>query len=221
MQAAVAIFRRDLMLAYRRPSDIANPLVFFVIVATMFPLAISPTADELRAIGPGVLWVTALLASLLGLNSLFRTDFDDGSIEALLVSPAPLPMLVAGKIAAHWVISGLPLVVLVPLVGLSYSIPTAALPVLGGSLLLATPTIAVLVSIVAALTVGIKGAASIIGLLVLPLASPVLVFGTRATDLVLNGESAGGPLYLLGSLAVLAVTLGPLAAAAAVRVAAE
>lgn len=221
MHAALLIFRRDLLLAFRRPSDIANPIVFFLIVATMFPLAISPTGAELRDVGPGVLWVTALLASLLGMNSLFRTDFDDGSIEALLVGPAPLPLLVAGKIAAHWVVSGLPLVLLVPLIGVAFALPSEALPTLALALLLATPTIAVLVAIVAALTVGLKGAASIVGLLVLPLASPVLVFGTRATDLVLDGESPGGPLYLLASLAVLTLTLGPLVAAAAVRVAAE
>jgi heme exporter protein B len=217
----IVMMLRDLRLAFRRPSDVVNPLVFFAIVATLFPLATSPGAGELRQIGVGVLWVAALLASLLGVNGLFRSDLDDGSIEQLIVGPAPLGLLVTGKILAHWMIGGLPLVFLVPLVALTYSLPADVLVVLVVSLLLATPTISVLVAIGAALTVTLKGAASIIGLLVLPLASPVLVFGTRAADLVLNGESAAGPLYLLASLAVLALTLGPLAAAAAVRVAVE
>ena len=215
------VMRRDLKLAFRRPSDIANPLVFFIVVATLFPLAISPSTGELQLIGAGVLWVSALLASLLGLSNLFHTDYDDGSLEALALSPAPLPVLALGKIAAHWVTNGLPLVLLVPVVGVAYALPSEVLPTLALSLLLATPTISVLVAIVAALTVSLKGAASIIGLLVLPLTSPILVFGTRATDLVINGETAAGPLYLLASLAVLALTLGPLAAAAAVRVAIE
>ncbi len=221
MNAAVLTLRRDLMLAFRRPSDVVNPLVFFIIVATLFPLALSPTSNELGEIGAGVLWVAALLASLLGIDGLFRGDFDDGSIDALLVSPAPLPVVVAGKIAAHWIISGLPLVILVPVIALTYALPAEVLPTLIVSLLLATPTISVLVTIVAALTVSLKGAASIIGLLVLPLASPVLVFGTRASELAANGETPAGPLYLLASLAALSITLGPIAAAAAVRVAAE
>ena len=221
MHQVYIIFRRDIELALRRPSDVVNPLVFFTIVATMFPLALASDTTALATIGAGVLWVAALLASLLGIDGLFRSDFDDGSIEALIVSPVPLPLIVAGKVAAHWVISGLPLVALVPVVALTYSMPVGLLPTLVIALLLATPTITVLVAIVAALTVGLKGAASIIGLLVLPLASPVLVFGARATELVLHGESAAGPLYLLASLAVLAVTLGPLVAAAAVRVAVE
>jgi len=221
MNAIVTIAKRDLKLAFRRPSDFVNPLVFFLIVATLFPLAITPSAGELSEIGAGVLWVAALLAALLGIDGLFRADFEDGTIEAMIVSPASLPLLVLGKMLAHWLISGLPLVVLVPVIALTYALPIDLLPLLFGSLLLAMPTIIVLVSIVAALTVGLRSAASIIGLLVLPLASPVLIFGTRAAELAVNGESAAGPLYLLASLAVLAVTLGPLVAAAAIRVAVE
>lgn len=221
MNPTTAMIRRDIRVAFRRLSDVVNPLVFFTIVATLFPLAISPAPGELREIGAGVLWVAALLASLLGIHGLFRADLEDGTLEQLIVSPASLVMLVIGKILAHWLISGLPLVILVPVVALTYSLPLDVLGVLIAALLLATPTISVLVAIGAALTVTLKGAASIIGLLVLPLASPVLVFGTRATDLVLNGESAAGPLYLLASLAVLSLSLGPLAAAAGVRVAVE
>ncbi len=221
MQQGLLILRRDLRLAFRRPSDVISPLVFFVIVATLFPLATAPTGADLREMGPGVLWVSALLASLLGINGLFRADFEDGSIESLVVSPAPLAVLVAGKIAAHWIVTGLPMLLLLPVVALTYAVPADVLGTVALSVLLATPTISVLVAIVAALTVGLKGAASIIGLLVLPLASPVLVFATRAADLALNGESPAGPLYLLASLAAFTVTLGPLVTAAGVRVALE
>lgn len=215
------VLRRDLRLAFRRFSELANPLLFFIVVTTLFPLALSPQSRELQAIGIGVLWVAVLLSSLLALEGLFRADVEDGSMEQLLVSPVPFGLVVFAKIVAHWIVAGVPLIALVPVVALSFYIPLEALPTLVTALLLATPTISVLVAIGAALTVTLRSAASIIGLLVLPLTSPVLIFGTRATDLALGGETAAGPLYLLASLAALALSLGPLAAAAALKVAIE
>jgi heme exporter protein B len=216
-----AVLRRDLRVAFRRWSELAYPLIFFVIVVTLFPLALSPTAALLREIGTGVLWVAALLSSLLALDGLFRADADDGSLEQLLLSPAPLTLSVLAKIVAHTLVTLLPLVCLVPLLALSFNLPVYALPTLALALLLATPTLSVLVALGAALTVGLRRGGAIVGLLVLPLTGPLLIFGTRATDLSINGEPTAGPLFLMASLAVLAISLGPFAIAAAVRVGLE
>ena len=221
MSAFIAIVTRDLKLSFRRPSEVLNPLFFFVIVTSLFPLALEPDETSLRTVGVGVLWVSALLAQLLGLDGLFRNDADDGSLEQLLLSPVPHGVLVLAKIAAHWVVSSLPLVVLAPLVALAFRLPDGALPALVAALLLATPTLSVLSAIGAALTLGVKHSGAIIGLLVLPLASPLLIFGARATDLAAFGEPTAGPLYLLAALAVLAISVGPLAVAAALRVGVE
>jgi heme exporter protein B len=216
-----AVLRRDLRVAFRRWSELAYPLIFFVIVVTLFPLALSPTSALLREIGTGVLWVAALLSSLLALDGLFRADADDGSLEQLLLSPAPLTLSVLAKIVAHTLVTLLPLVCLVPLLALSFNLPLYALPTLALALLLATPTLSVLVALGAALTVGLRRGGAIVGLLVLPLTGPLLIFGTRATDLSINGEPTAGPLLLMASLAVLAISLGPFAIAAAVRVGLE
>ena len=216
-----AVLRRDLRVAFRRWSELAYPLIFFVIVVTLFPLALSPTSALLREIGTGVLWVAALLSSLLALDGLFRSDADDGSLEQLLLSPAPLTLSVLAKIVAHTLVTLLPLVCLVPLLALSFNLPLYALPTLALALLLATPTLSVLVALGAALTVGLRRGGAIVGLLVLPLTGPLLIFGTRATDLSINGEPTAGPLLLMASLAVLAISLGPFALAAAVRVGLE
>lgn len=225
MQGFGAIVERDLKLAFRRWSELANPLIFFVIVTSLFPLALSfdQAADPtlLRTIGIGVLWVSALLSSLLGLESLFRSDADDGTLEQLLLSPVPLGVIAIAKITAHWLVASLPLIVLAPVVALAFRLPPSVLPVLAAALLLATPTLSVLSAIGAALTLGLRHGGPIIGLLVLPLASPLLIFGARATDLALTGEATAGPLYLLAALAVLAISVGPLAVAAAVRVGLE
>jgi heme exporter protein B len=221
MSGFAAVVARDLKLAFRRVSELANPLLFFVIVTSLFPLALSPDRPQLQAIGTGVLWVAALLSSLLALEGLFRSDFEDGSLEQLLLSPMHLTLIVLAKMTAHWLVSGVPLIVLVPVVALSFSLNVDALLTLAAALLLATPTLSVLVSIGAALTVSLKSGGSIIGLLVLPLCSPLLIFGTRATDLAATGESVAGPLYLLAALAVFAISLGPLAVAAALKVGLE
>ena len=220
-RALLAVVRRDLRIAFRRLADLASPLMFFAIVITLFPLAISPEPAVLRQIGPGVLWVAALLATLLALNTLFRSDFDDGSLEQLALSTHPLPLLVFGKILAHWLISGVPLVLLSPLLALSYDLSSNTLQVLALALLIGTPTLSLLGSVGAALTAGIRQAGGLLALLVLPLMLPVLVFGARATTLAATGQDPAGPLYLLAALAVLAVTLGPFATAAAVRVSLE
>lgn len=221
LEVLLHILRRDLRLAFRRWSELATPLIFFVIIASLFPLAATPDEAQLRSIGAAVIWMSALLSSLLALDGLFRADTEDGSMEQLILAPAPLGLVVLGKIVAHWAVSGVPLLVLAPLVAMSFYLPLAALPELIAALALATPTLSVLAAIGAALTVSLRAGGTIIGLLILPLTGPVLIFGTRATELAALGESVAGPLYLLASLAVLAVSLGPLVTAAAVRTALE
>ena len=221
LEVLLHILRRDLRLAFRRWSELATPLIFFVIIASLFPLAATPDEAQLRSIGAAVIWMSALLSSLLALDGLFRADTEDGSMEQLILAPAPLGLVVLGKIVAHWAVSGVPLLVLAPLVAMSFYLPLAALPELIAALALATPTLSVLAAIGAALTVSLRAGGTIIGLLILPLSGPVLIFGTRATELAALGESVAGPLYLLASLAVLAVSLGPLITAAAVRTALE
>ncbi|MYF69132.1 MAG: heme exporter protein CcmB [Proteobacteria bacterium] len=221
LDVVLHILRRDLRLAFRRWSELATPLIFFVIIASLFPLAATPDEAQLRSIGAAVIWMSALLSSLLALDGLFRADSEDGSMEQLILAPAPLGLVVLAKIVAHWAVSGVPLLVLAPLVAMSFYLPLAALPELIAALALATPTLSVLAAVGAALTVSLRAGGTIIGLLILPLTGPVLIFGTRATELAALGESVAGPLYLLASLAVLAVSLGPLIAAAAVRTALE
>ena len=220
-RAFLAILQRDLKIAFRRVSELANPLLFFVIVASLFPLAVSPDEAHLRSIGSGVLWVVALLSSLLALEGLFRADAEDGSLEQLMLSPVPLGVAVLAKVGAHWLVTIVPLVILTPLLALSFYLPVAVLPVMALALLLATPTLSVLVALGAALTLGLRRGGAIVGLLVLPLTAPLLIFGTRAIELGLYGEPTAAPMYLLAALAVLAVSLGPVAIAAALRVGVE
>ncbi len=221
MDAFLAVLLRDLRLAFRRWSELANPLIFFVVVAALFPLGIAPAADRLAAIGAGVVWMAVLLASLLGLDGLFRNDAEDGSLEQLLLYPVPLGVIVLAKIAAHWIASSLPLVALAPALALTFGLPLVSLPTLLGALLLATPTLSVFAAVGAALTLELKNSGAIIGLLVLPLASPLLIFGARATELAAHGEPIAGPLYLLAAMAVFGISVGPVAVAAAVRVGLE
>lgn len=221
MSAFNAVLVRDLRVSFRRWSELAHPLIFFIIVVTLFPLALSATTTQLREVGTGVLWVAALLSSLLALDGLFRGDADDGSLEQLLLSPTPLTLAVLAKIVAHALVTLLPLICLVPLTALSYNMPLASLPTLAIALFLSAPTLSVLIALGAALTVSLRRGGSIAGLLVLPLAGPLLIFGTRATDLSIDGEPTAAPLLLLAAIAVLALTLGPVAVAAAVRVGLE
>jgi heme exporter protein B len=217
----VAVVRRDLLLAWKRPGDVLNPLIFFAIVSTLFPLAVGPGAAELALIGPGVVWVAALLAALLSLNSLYLGDYEDGSLEQWLLSPQPLPLLTLAKCIAHWLQSGLPLVILSPLVALSFRMSADTAQVMMLTLALGTLSLSLLGSIGAALTVGLNRGNALLSLLILPLAMPILIFGTRAVSLAAAGDAAGSGVYLLGAYCMLALALGPFAAAAALRISNE
>ena len=220
-RAASLAYRRDLLLAFRHWGQVAQPLVFFVIVATLFPLALGPELAQLREIAGGTLWVAALLASLLGVELLFRADHADGTLEQMLLCGQPLAMLVLAKVLAHWSVCGLPLVLLSPLVGAGLGTPPAAFGTLMLSLGLGTGILSALGAIGSALTLGLRRGSLLLGLLVLPLAMPALIFGARAIDLAIHGDNARGPLLLLSAMLVLSVTLAPPAVAAALRISAE
>ena len=209
---------RDLRLAFRKRGQLVQPLVFFAIVTTLFPLAISPELSRLRDVAPGVLWVAALLSSQLALEFLFRDDAHDGTLEQCALSGQSLTWLLFAKTAAHWLLTGLPLAVMAPLAGLSLGVPAAAVPGIVASVAVGSVALSLIGSMGAALTLGVKRSGALLSLLTLPLAMPVLIFGARATELAIKGESFGPPLQLLSAVAVLGVTLAPLATAAAVRV---
>ena len=217
-RAFLGMLRRDLLIAWRSPVEILNPLLFFVIVVTLFRLGAGPGQHALAVLGPAVLWMGALLATLLGLDALFRSDFEDGSLEQILASPAPLPLLVAAKVLAHWLVAGLPLLLLSPLLALALGLPDAALPALLLSLALGGPVLSLVGAIGVALTVGLRRGGMLVALLVLPLYIPVLVFGTQAVTAAGAGLPATGALYMLSALLVLAAVLSPPAAAAALRI---
>ena len=219
--AAFLVFRRDLLLAQRHWGQVAQPLVFFLMVTTLFPLALSPELAELRRVGAGVLWVAALLASLLGLELLFRSDHADGTLEQMLLAGQPLSLLALAKGVAHWTTCGLPLVLLSPFVATGLGVPFGALDTVMLSLALGTGILSALGAIGSALTLGLRRGSLLLGLLVLPLAMPALIFGARAIDLAVHGDSSRGPLLLLSAMLVLAVTLAPPAVAAALRISAE
>ena len=210
---------RDLQLALRSRAELGVQVLFYVIVVSLFPLATTPERNQLALMGPGVLWVAALLASLLSLPRLFASDFADGTLEQMALSPYPLPALVSGKIAAHWLTTGLPIVVLAPLLGLQYGIDGEAMTFLAAALLLGTPILSLLGAIGAALTLGLRGGGSLLALLVLPLCVPVLIFGAGTVDAVHAGLGAAANLSLLGAGLLVAIVGAPLAASAAVRIA--
>lgn len=218
MNAFLLVVRHDLALAVRRWSDLTQPLIFFIIVCTLFPLAVGQDRELLRAVGPGALWVAALLATLLSLNSLFREDFDDGTLEQLALHEAPLSLLLLAKTVAHWLVAELPLVLLAPLLAVGFDIPPAGLRALLLTLLIGTPTLSLLGAVGAALTAGLRRASGLLAVLILPLTVPVLIFGARSVDLAVRGQNIDGPLLLLAGITVLALTLTPFATAAAVRV---
>jgi len=220
-QAWLTILKRDLLLAFRRRSDVATTLFFFLMVASLFPLGIGPEASVLSNIAPGVLWVAALLAGMISLTRLFAADFADGSLEQMLLAPQPLSVLVLAKIVAHWVVCGLPVVLLAPLIGLQYALPSNALWVLVWSLLLGTPSLSLIGAIGAALTLGVRGSGLLVALLVLPLYIPVLIFGAGAVAASQHGMSAEAHLSLLAASSLLALVLAPLATAAALRISVE
>ena len=214
----LATARRDLLLALKRPSDVLNPLAFFAMVCTLFPLAVGPSREQLAFSGPGVLWVAALLATLLTLNSLFVADLEDGSLEQMLLSPQPLPVLVLGKVLAHWLTSGVPLVLVSPLLAITYQMPVDVIGVLMLSLFLGTIILSLLGGIGAALTVGLHRGSALLSLLVLPLAMPVLILGPSSVSLAAGNELYTPGLWALAAYAVGALSLAPFAAAAALRI---
>jgi heme exporter protein B len=217
----VALMKRDLALAIKRPGDVLNPLFFFAMVATLFPLAVGPGEQQLQFSGPGVLWVAALLATLLSLNSLFLSDYEDGSLEQLLVSPIPLSAMALSKSLSHWLTSGLPLVIVSPLIAITYQMSLAVTGVLMATLLLGTISLSLLGSIGAALTVGLHRGTALLSLLILPLAMPVLIFGARTVSLVASGDGVAGGLYFLAAYALLMISISPFATAAALRISNE
>ena len=221
MSAFFTLVARDLRLAYRRKAEVLSALFFFVVVAALFPLAIGPEASMLRQIGPGVLWVGALLASILSLPRLFENDWRDGSLEHLMLSPHPLGLLVLGKICAHWLVSGLPLVALVPVLGLQFDLPPDVLGMLSLSLLLGTPVLSCIGAMGAALTLGVRGGGVLIALLVLPLFVPVLVFGAGAVQAMQSGLGAQAHVSILLAMLLPAVFFSPWACSAALRIALE
>ncbi|HEY1771653.1 MAG TPA: heme exporter protein CcmB [Gammaproteobacteria bacterium] len=221
MSAVGAVLGRDLRLAYRRRGELATPVIFFVLVTTLFPLGLSPQPALLREIAPGVVWVAALLAGLIGQQTLFKGDFDDGSLEQMLLGPLPLESVALLRVATHWLATGLPIVLLSPLMGLLMDYPGEAMGMLALSLLLGTAILSLLGAVGAALTVGLRQSGMLMPILVLPLAVPVLIFGAQAAAQAAHGEDPAGALYLLAAMLVLGITLAPFAIAAAVRVSLE
>jgi heme exporter protein B len=217
-QVFTLLLRREARLLARRPAELANPLVFFAIVVAMFPLAVGPDAQLLQTLSPGLIWVAALLSVLLSLDGLFRSDFEDGSLEQWVLSPQPLPLLVLAKVVAHWAFSGLALVILAPVLALMLGLPSDCLAVLLASLLLGTPILSLLGAVGAALTVGLRRGGLLLALLILPLYIPVLILGSGALQAALQGLPATGYLLWLGSLTALAVTLTPFAIAAGLKI---
>ena len=212
------LLRRQLLLAVRRPIEIGNPLLFFAMVVALFPLGLGPAPGQLATFAPGILWIIALLSNLLTSDAVFRSDFDDGSLEQLLLSPQPLYLSVLAYIAAHWLITGLLLALVSPLFALMLNLPGAAIGSLVASLLLGTAVLSLLGGIGAALTVGLKRGGMLISLLILPLYMPVLIFGSAAVKAAVTGAPVGPYLALLGAMLSLAIALAPMAIAAGLRI---
>lgn len=216
-----SVIARDLKLAMRRQADIVSALIFFVIVVSLFPLGIGPEVDLLRQLAPGVLWVAALLATMLSLPRLFADDYRDGTLEQLALSPHPLGLIVTGKVIAHWLVSGLPLALIAPILGIQFDLSGEALLVLTGAILLGTPALSGIGAIGAALTLGLRGGGVLLSLLVLPLYIPVLIFGAGAVDATVSGLGGEGHLSLLVAMTFAAIGFAPWASAAALKIALE
>jgi len=216
-----AVARRDLQLALRRPADLASALFFFIIVVSLFPLGIGPEPALLKKLAPGILWVAALLATMLSLPRLFADDYHDGTLEQLALSPYPLALAVIGKVLAHWLVSGLPLALLAPILGLQFDLDGEALGVLALALLIGTPALSGIGAIGAALTLGLRGGGVLLSLLVLPLYIPTLIFGAGAVEAMIAGLATDGHFSLLAALTLASLGLAPWAVAAALRIALE
>jgi len=221
VRTVLIALRRDLLLAGRRRSEVLTALLFFVVVVSLFPIGVGPERALLRRIGPGVLWVAALLATLLGLPRLFAADHADGTLEQMALSPQPFALQVMGKLAAHWLLCGLPLVVLAPVLGLLFGLSADALLVLTLSLLIGTPLLSLIGAIGAALTLGVRGGGVLLSLLVLPLFIPALVFGAGSVDAQAAGLGVQGHLSVLGAMLALAAFFAPWATTVSLRIAME
>jgi heme exporter protein B len=220
-EAFILVILREMRLSFRRPEQLLQPLVFFLIVTTLFPLGLSLQLSLLRDMAPGVLWVAALLSSLLSLDSLFKSDADDGTLEQLTLSGQGLTVIVVAKTVAHWLLTGVSLVVVSPIVGTALGIPTSAFATMMLSLALGTLTLSWLGAIGAGLTIGLRRGNVLLSLIVLPLAMPLLIFGAGATDRAMSGTNAAGALYFLAALCVFTCTLAPFATTAALRITLE
>lgn len=217
-RAFISLVQRDLLLAFRHRGELINPLLFFMIVVTLFPLGVSPEETLLRTLAPGVIWIAALLSALFSLESMFRSDFDDGALEQMALSPQPLPVLVLAKVLAHWLVSGLPMLMMAPLLALLLAMPGAGIQALELTLLVGTPLLSLIGSIGVALTVGMRRGGVLLTLLVLPLYVPILIFATNAVTAAVAGLPYDGQIYFLAALLALAMTLSPFATAAALRI---
>ncbi|MEK6708815.1 MAG: heme exporter protein CcmB [Pseudomonadota bacterium] len=215
------VIQRDLLLAIRRRADVLTTLFFFIIVVSLFPLGVGPEINILRTMAPGVVWVAALLASMLSLGRMFSSDYLDGTLEQMLLSPQSLAMLVLGKALAHWLVTGVPLVLMSPVLGIQYDLSADALLVLTASLLLGTPVLSLIGAIGAALTLGLRGGGVLVSLLVLPLYIPVLIFGAGAVEASAAGLGAGAHLSLLGAFLLASLVLAPWATAVSLRISME
>jgi heme exporter protein B len=219
--ACRAVVARDLLIATRRRSDVLTTFFFFVIVVSLFPLGVGPAPDILREIAPGVVWVAALLAAMLSLARMFGADYADGTLEQLVLTPQPLTLLVLSKVLAHWLTTGLPLVLMAPLMGLQFNLPGDALATLLVSLLIGTPALSLVGAVGAALTLGVRGGGALTAVLVLPLYVPVLVFGAGAVTASSTGMGVAGHLSLLGAMSLAALVFAPWATAMALRISLE
>ena len=216
-QAFIFLMRRDLLIALRNRAEFANPLLFFVLVITLFPLALGTSPDLLARIAPGIIWVAALLAAMLSLDSIFRSDFEDGSLEQMLMSAHPVALLVLAKVTAHWLLTGLPLLIVAPLLAEMLGMPAQAQLTLWVTILIGTPVLSLVGSVGVALTVGLRKGGIILSLLVLPLYVPVLIFAASATENAVFGFDVSAQIYMLLAFLCLAISLTPWATGAALR----
>ena len=218
LSAFIAIVRRDLLLALRRRGDIANPLIFALIVISLFPLGLGPEAGALEILAPGLVWVVALLACLLSLEGMFKSDFEDGSLEQLVLSPQPIYLMAMAKVVAHWLVAGLPVALLSPLLAVMLSLPSGGYLALMLSLLVGTMGLSLIGAIGAALTVGLRSGGLLVALLVLPLYVPILIFGVSTVYAAVQGIAFGGYIAMLGGFTMLALILSPFAIAGGLKI---